>query len=292
MNIKKTRPLPTSLEYADFIYEPTNELYYKKEENGVKQWYINGKPTGKTTIDIEPREHSVTDIHDINSQNINEQFNILNQRVNNIAQDLTYWDIYRIKTQVRENDSVLDKFAQLAPGESLVINAKQVDYNDTELHQGDVIIKTLDEEAIVIPALSEGYYYPKKITKNGANYDISYGYATVTPEDKKTNVKIDDEEEEKREVKKPTTTITFESLEDVGKNQPYNISAELTTNHYEFAARYYDNETIKPIIKFFYEDAEGREEVAVPFSLLKQGDTYIVQVSNFNSALINLIVIK
>lgn len=182
MNIKRTYSLNYADDMQDTFYNLKDVLYSK---DGY--WYINNTPTYISTSTIPPATNYSYFIQ--GGSTWNEKFNILEQRLNNITADISYWDIYKIKTQVTDKDDVDVVFNNLKLGESLVINTSgAIDYvdankNSIALSRGDVLIKTSDGDAIVVKALTQGIYYPQAIIKNGNSYTINYAFSSVLPQE-------------------------------------------------------------------------------------------------------------
>lgn len=146
-------------------------------------WYINGQSTGKTTTDIQ----QISPTHNLPSANtiekITRNIEIINNRLSKIQKQLTYWDLYKMATQVRDPSELNSKFASLVPGQSLVINCYTFSDNNTEYHLGDVVVKDLDGEAIKIDALATGIYVPTLSADSNNNITITYAYSNTIPQD-------------------------------------------------------------------------------------------------------------
>lgn len=101
---------------------------------------------------------------------------LINQRINGIKKQLSYWDLYKITKQVTDASELDSVFTSLTPGQSCVINCLSFIEGDITYHKGDIVIKMLDGEAAYIPAVASGLYYPSKIYQNATNGSSNYYY--------------------------------------------------------------------------------------------------------------------
>lgn len=256
MNIKKEFELQYDTANANLIYNNANILYYKDNH-----WYINNIDTGVTTATIAPAETQQTiNYGELNKATFGEAFGLLDQKINNLQKDLTYWDIFRIREQITDNEDTEAKFTALAPGESLIFNKtyteeiKSLDEKTYVLSRGDVLIKTLDETAVLVKAINQGMYYPSQIIKNeDDSYTITYAFDTSAPvEGTVAEIAVDDEDP----LEQPAKQIKATGFEDPVMAQPYSIYKALSSNPITFPQIIVDNIPITPIIKFFTGDYE------------------------------------
>lgn len=211
-------------------------------------WYINGQSTGKTTTDIQ----QISTAHDLPPANtiekITRNIEIINNRLSKIQKQLTYWDLYKMATQVRDPSELNSKFASLIPGQSLVINCYTFSDNNTEYHLGDVVVKDLDGEAIKIDALATGIYVPTLSADSNNNITITYAYSNTIPQD--------------QDIK--TLTVDKGSASDSNiYGYYYNIQNRQTPIEFEIYS-YTDASSktinIMPVIKFYIHNADNNTD--------------------------------
>ncbi len=271
MNIKKTYSLPYADTEADKIYS-NYDYVYQKEVGSVKHWFINDYDT-EVVVGSEPNQiPENTDFHfttQVKASNINEVAHILSQRIHNIGQDLSYWDVYHIRASVETSDELNAQFAMLAPGESLVVNVSDtIIYDNNRLNRGDVIVKTLDGQALVVKALTQGVYYPAAISHDAGNnrYTIHYKYSNQMPTDN-TSSEIQVQETETPEyLGSPAAQIDLIGFQDTVKQQPYNERYDSLSATFSIPAILLQEDTpLAPVIKFFMNTTN--EEVYVDYTL-------------------------
>lgn len=309
MNIKKTFDLKLSEPSIDAIFNDEKDiLYYKTvtiiplegEPYQEEHWFINdvdtkiattGTSTEISPNKIEPRTKlEPLFINNLDENTFNEQFSILNQKVNNIRRELTYWDVYHIKDRVNVSTELETKFSQLNNGESLVINTENSfnDINNVTYSRGDVVVKTLQGEAVLIKALSGGIYYPSAIigpTGDNQAYTIKYAFSSSVPASGSVeNVPLGE-----TGISAPAEQISFTGFTLPGNiRQPYNLTVTEPTATTVFKKILYDNEVIQPIIKFF--DASN-EELYIEYTLTDGSDNNY-SLSGYPLPLVKTIIIK
>ena len=297
MNIQKRYTLSIDPEKAD-IYTSDADILYHKKVNGTDYWFINGIQTPCTVGPLDainhqiPTQSSFLEITDLKNTNWDEKFHILEQRLNNINKELTAWDIYKIKADIKDGDDIEAKFAELNFGESLIYNSRYpyvYTINSGEestsytLSSGDLIIKTLDGNAIIVEALSKGIYYPSLIEKNENThqYNITYSFSEQTPESGSISRDIGQTAEI------PYQSIVFNNLEDNATRQPYNAQYPIPTSGVDSGKvsfpvlSYRENNTTKdiyPVIKIYN---ESNEEIYADFTLTKSDTQWLFQTDAY-----------
>ena len=287
MNIKKTFDLKLSEPSIDAIFNDEKDILYYKDN----QWYINNTETGISTTTIKPRTKlEPLFINNLDENTFNEQFSILNQKINNVRRELTYWDVYHIKDRVNVSTELETKFSQLNNGESLVINTENSfnDVNNVVYSRGDVVVKTLQGEAVLIKALSGGIYYPSAIigpTGESQAYTIKYAFSSGVP----ASGSIENVPLGPTGIKAPVEQINFTGFELLDNvRQPYNLTFIGPTGTTIFKKNLYNNDTIQPIIKFF---DERDEELYVEYTLTDGSDNNY-SLSGYPLPLVKTIIIK
>lgn len=304
MNIKKTFDLKLSEPSIDAIFNDEKDiLYYKTvtivplegEPYQEEHWFINdvdtkiattGTSTEISPNKIEPRTKlEPLFINNLDENTFNEQFSILNQKVNNVRRELTYWDVYHIKDRVNVSTELETKFSQLNNGESLVINTENSfnDINNVTYSRGDVVVKTLQGEAVLIKALSGGIYYPSAIiapTGNDKAYTIKYAFSSSVPASGSVenvsveNASVENVSSNQTRVLAPAEEINFTGFElPANMRQPYNLTVINPTPPNVFKKVLYNDgqetKLIQPIIKFF---DENNEELYIEYTLTDGSD--------------------
>lgn len=265
MNIKKqysTRSLGTPTVFSG------QKIFFYKEG----QWYYGDENTpvtitsqGKALIpDEQPHLY-----HKGGPETFQKNLELINERINSIHKELTYWDLYKISASVNNASEFYSVFTSLAVGQSMVINCSTFYVNNIAYHKGDVIVKINENQEIKIDSLSTGIYYPSKLTKDDQSntYLLNFTYAAGEPQEgsstgpqKEYSYPLSMPENNANiygQVSK-SDTFTFEAIPDVVGGIDY----------------------IKPIIKVFTED---NEEIAVDFTLTfdKNGDNGFFTISNW-----------
>lgn len=291
MNIKKVYSLPYADTEADKIYSNYDYVYQKEvNSNGVLQnhWFINDHDTGIIVGSGLEQIPANTDFHfttSVDDSNINEVANILSQRIHNIGQDLSYWDVYHIRASVESSDELNAQFAMLAPGESLVVNVSDtIVYDNNRLNRGDVIVKTLDGQALVVKALTQGIYYPAAISHDTGNnrYTIHYKYSNQMPqEDSSAEIQVNS-----TSLNEPAAQIDLTGFQDTVKQQPYNERYDSLSDTFSIPAiLLQDDKPLVPVIKFFINTTN--EEVYVDYILSYSPTEHMYTITINDSDIIN-----
>ena len=146
MNIKKqysTRSLGTPTVFSG------QKIFFYKEG----QWYYGDENTpvtitsqGKALIpDEQPHLY-----HKGGPETFQKNLELINERINSIHKELTYWDLYKISASVNNASEFYSVFTSLAVGQSMVINCNTFYVNDIAYHKGDVIVKINENQEIKI----------------------------------------------------------------------------------------------------------------------------------------------
>ena len=256
MNIKKqysTRSLGTPTVFSG------QKIFFYKEG----QWYYGDENTpvtitsqGKALVpDKQPHLY-----HKGGPETFQKNLELINERINSIHKELTYWDLYKISASVNNASEFYSVFTSLAVGQSMVINCSTFYVNNIAYHKGDVIVKINENQEIKIDSLSTGIYYPSKLTKDDQSntYLLNFTYAAGEPQEGSST---GPQKEYSYPLSMPENNaniygqvskldrFTFEAIPDIVGGIDY----------------------IKPIIKIFTED---NEEIAVDFTLSANTKNY------------------
>lgn len=214
----------------------------------------------------------------------NKNLKLLNQRIFSIHKELTYWDLYKITATVSSSTEFDAVVAGLAPGEACIINTTTFSTGDTRLSRGDVIVKTINNENVLVRSVNAGIYYPYCITKSneGSTYQLNYRYSEVMPEQESSTVNV-----EEGQIATLAKTIEFTNFQAAHPDTIYGKFQSLSLNSVSFPLLYEDRETEKiifPVIKFFL----NNEEIIGDFSVSVSTENDQVSVTHSFNNLINL----
>lgn len=189
-----------------------------------------------------------------------EQINMLNSKLDKVAKNLTYFDFYNISSVVTEKNNFSTQVTNLTPNSSLVINCEPFFLNDEYYNTGDIVFKTSSGTIAHIKAQTGGIYYPKKISKDGNSFSISYQYSSSQPElNSSPEVSINEEAEFAKE-------ITFTGLEPNASSSIYGLWGSYNLlNHFNAYTK--DGIIIQPYIKFYFVDGNFQEEVCIDYTI-------------------------
>lgn len=255
-----------------------NNIAYKQSD----QWYINGVPVigatgatgiipdwGATGADRLPKANS--------SDTFQRNLEILNNKINILHKELTYWDLFKLAATVTNPNDIDAVFSGLAIGQALVINCPSFNKGDVFYSRGDVIVKISENEEIKIDALTNGLFYPCSINtgEGESTYILTYKYIESTDVDESTvenlnvgSTYIPDE----RLAGQINITLNAEKS-DLGYGHWSALNAE---GNYTFDA----SGDIRPVIKFYLGSDSGYEEILIDYSLALNGTEYSVSVSS------------
>ena len=194
-----------------------------------------------------------------NATDIKSALNYINQKLNEITRQVSFWDIYNV-TQVLLNDNDLtSKLAILNIGEAAIVNANVLTDGKENHYRGDIAYRKADGNLIWIPAENKGIYKPSiryHTNEQGEGMlQVTYTYQATTPEEGWTDT-VYMNADTKAGYLFNVDTATFSEV--TPQTTPRTFS-------YSFDAIYVtkDGETflLKPIIKFYMNDGhEGFEE--------------------------------
>ena len=267
MNIKKqysTRSLGTPTVFSG------QKIFFYKEG----QWYYGDENTpvtitsqGKALVpDEQPHLY-----HKGGPETFQKNLELLNERINSIHKELTYWDLYKISASVNNASEFYSVFTSLAVGQSMVINCSTFYVNNIAYHKGDVIVKINENQDIKIDSLSTGIYYPSKLTKDDQSntYLLNFTYAAGEPQEGSST---GPQKEYRYPLSMPENNANIYGQ--VSRSNPFTFKAIPDTKG--------SQDYIKPIIKIFTED---NEEIAVDFTLTfeKKEDGGFFTVWNWKS---------
>ena len=277
MNIKKqysVRSLGTPT-----VFSGQKAFYYKDN-----QWYYGDQPVTITnatgqglTPDINPKLYEALD-----APTFQKNLELLNNRINAIHKELTYWDLYKLSASVNSPAEFYSVFSSLAIGQSLVINCETFDINGTKYHKGDVIVKIDESSEIKIDSLATGIYYPFSLNAvDGSTYHLTYKYAEGAPQEG-SNV----DPKQQYELSLPVPAAGSSNVYGyVSKDASFTFNAipDSTSSDY-----------IKPIIKVFQEDNSNHviEEMIVPYTVTFNSSNATFTVSNWKHGPASFIQIK
>lgn len=113
--------------------------------------------------------------------NYGEALRILNDKLESLKKQVSYFDFYNITTAVVNADHFAAQLNSLPLNQSLVINTPPFNYNGETYATGDVVIKNYLGESYHIKAQTGGVYYPQKIEGSNGVYSIHFGYKGSSP---------------------------------------------------------------------------------------------------------------
>jgi len=174
---------------------------------------------------------------------------LLNERINIIHKELSYWDLYRITDSVLTEESFPAVISGLAVGNSAVINCDTFTYNNQRYHRGDVIVKINDSEEVWIKSINAGSFMPIGFSENQGLYTLEFEY---------------------QEGEGVATTVSGLQIASVG-NSIYGYSYEkdnLGTEQFPMEYLGTDATPIKPVVKSFILSNNGYEEIVLDDDLI------------------------
>lgn len=174
----------------------------------------------------------------------------LQQDINNLHRELTYWDLYKITKVITSEDTFAATVNELAPCESAVINLtdkQSMTYNNVLYARGDLIVKLSDNTTQHIKSLNSGIYTPEQAQSSpsgGNTYIIPYHFSPDTPQSDSETIEI--------------------HLQGTNSTNIYDIRGNISTlfnnNQYTFSAKIVQNAgqsyAIRPFIRFYTDNAE------------------------------------
>ena len=248
MNIKKqsntlrSYGTPSIFKGIQYWYTQTNEneelhWFYRNPDSGISY------DSGISAADGNFKE--ITSLPNLiqTARSFQENLELLNNRINTIHKELSYWDLYRITQSVDSEEVFPSVVSGLAVGNSAVINTESsFSYAGQAYHRGDVIVKINESEEILVPAQNIGVYKPSDISPvatGSSTYNITYTYTAAAKEGDTVSA-----------------TASFSNSNTYG-----NIGIlESTASSFSFPKEFYTlgtaSSVIKPVIKLFLNQEE------------------------------------
>lgn len=199
---------------------------------------------------------------DINYREIFEQnIQLINHRISQLHKELSYWDLYKLTSQVKTPEELNTVFDGLLPGQALVINTPNNFIQNNETYaKGDVVLKLFDESAVIVKAINAGIYKPDVEHATGSEPYIKFVFQSEMPSD------------EDKEVFFPIGNFDANSgfiyawYKDVGDVTSFSFPVESFIK---------DNvsSNVYPHIRFF---TEKKEEIFCDYKLLNSNNNYTV----------------
>lgn len=225
MNIQKS--VRTIRSYGTpSVFSGVNLWTYNNETH---KWSFNGQEVEMTNPPVPVNSAQLF----TGGHSFQRNLELLNNRLNTIHKELTYWDLYKITDTVMNEQSFPSIISALAVGNSAVINCDTFSYNQQQYHRGDVIVKINDTQEILIPAVNTGVYVPMSLVPvEGNSYTLKYSYTEAVKESEKTK------------------NLNFELSDD---SAIYGNTYDFTSSSYScsFPILVKDNAVIKPVVKTF-----------------------------------------
>ena len=171
----------------------------------------------------------------------------INERINTLHKQLTYWDLYHI-TQVVNNKDEL----------------------------GDVVLKLDNGEQLLIKSQNSGYYYPSELTYDEATKSLVVKYKFDNTKPKTGSNAAGDGSYEKMEYQ---VNINNDSIQ--GAYNVFEVFAAAITLNKVNSIINGEKEEVKPIIKFFLKTGDTYEEIYMDYICTENGNSYqITSVDN------------
>ena len=119
-----------------------------------------------------------------NKESFQGALNDLTQKKNDVAKQISYFDVYNIVDTVVDKNLFTSQVNALTNNSSLVINTEPFYINGVSYNTGDIILKNNKGQDIHIKAQTGGIYYPSKIVKDtdSNSFSIQYAYSAIQPE--------------------------------------------------------------------------------------------------------------
>jgi len=191
----------------------------------------------------------------------------LNDKLNNVTRDVSFWDVYNI-TQVLQKDSdVYSKLPLLNIGEGAIVNVNYISYNSESHYRGDIAYKKSDGEIIWISAENKGVYSPT-LTLDNNNLVLNFAY-TTTPE--------------QSIIASINTQVRNAYLQDFHFSSGSSLQPFTVT----FSAVFIDSTNIlKPIIKFFVQEKNNfnTEDFYLDWHWRRDNNNIVVTIDDYPSA--------
>ena len=276
------------------VFSGTNVLTIKDNI-----WYINNQSTGISTSTIQQQPGNelhfyVREGTETDNYIFQKNLELLNQRINAIHKELTYWDLYKLTASVENAEDLDAVFSSLSVGQSMVINCPTFTKGGVEYSRGDVIVRTTDSQEIQIKALSTGLFYPSKLERSAGNtFILTYSYSQSAPDEQNPNSSETVPVGQKVSSEILPNNISFSGLEDFAGTiygllfeLPNGASGGNYTIGEEFAVLHEDGDSSKPyilpIIKYFDENYEEINFDRTRVWLIKSGENWSIHCNANN----------
>ena len=205
-----------------------------------------------------------------NKESFQGALNDLTQKINDVAKQISYFDVYNIVDTVVDKNLFTSQVNALTNNSSLVINTEPFYINGVSYNTGDIILKNNKGQDIHIKAQTGGIYYPSKIVKDTASnsFSIQYAYSAIQPTlGSTTNYDVDSDG-----ITSPAEKITISGFSaNLNTNYVYGLWREFGNGSFSTFTR--ENVLVKPYIKFYLvsKDDNGEdidmEEIYLDYSL-------------------------
>lgn len=224
------------------------------------------------------------------SSSYGEALTQLNNKLESIKKNVSYFDFYNITSAVTNIDTFSAQLNNLPVNESLVINTPPFHYNHENYSTGDVIIKNHLGEVFHIKSQTGGVFYPQKIEGSNGSYVIHFGFSGSAPTlPESNNIK-----------KAEDGTITYDSsapfaidmkyagLQSIESSSIYGIWQKLTynTNNAVYICSFpiakIGSSIINPSLQFYLCKASSdipEEQIYIEYNLSRNETQWTVSVA-------------
>lgn len=206
-----------------------------------------------------------------NKESFQGALNDLTQKINDVAKQISYFDVYNIVDTVVDKNLFTSQVNALTNNSSLVINTEPFYINGVSYNTGDIILKNNKGQDIHIKAQTGGIYYPSKIVKDTTSnsFSIQYAYSATQPTlGSTTEYSVDDPDG----ITDPAEKITISGFSaNLNTNYVYGLWREFGNGSFSTFTR--ESVLVKPYIKFYLvsKDDNGEdidmEEIYLDYSL-------------------------
>ena len=251
MNIKSQAPTIRSYGTPS-IFSGTNLWTVKNisedNNNPNYHWFFNGQDTELSANEGSPYAPNYAASLFTGKGSFQKNLDLLNQRINTIHKELSYWDLYKLTHTITTPQSFPSVISGLAVGNAAVINCETFTYGNDKYHRGDVIVKISDNDEILIKALNTGVYKPISVSGEDGNYTINFEFEPAPVEGEIATA--------------PGLTIATSGNAIYGQNFIFE-GVEIATQ--TFPIEFFDDKPIKPIVKTFVLTEQNYEEIVLDY---------------------------
>lgn len=189
-----------------------------------------------------------------NDTNFSKALSDLNDRINLLKKEVSYFDLYNISETVTDEKTFSEQLNNLPLNQSIVINTAPFYQNGTMYSTGDILIKSSQGKVFHIPAQTSGVFYPESIREvtpgSDGSYVITFAYSGQAPtQTEPVTVDIGNEAS-------LATKINFQGLKGIQPATIYGIwlaaTIDNTKNIYTFNVAKNDSKIVKPVIQFYF----------------------------------------